>query len=121
MMAQMAAAGKLAAITQSFKGRFLLALVAAALATTALGYFYWSDSEPKADLSAWPHVVKIGDRCGYIDRTGKMIINPQFNGAEPFDDQGLAPVQQGERWGFIDRTGKMVINPQFDDISCYDI
>jgi hypothetical protein len=52
-------------------------------------------------------------KWGYIDTTGKWVIDPQFEGAGNFAD-GLAPVQVGGRWGYIDRKGKFVVNPQYD-------
>jgi len=41
-------------------------------------------------------VVSIGDKCGYIDKDGKYIINPQFDGARNFSD-GLAIVETGDK------------------------
>jgi hypothetical protein len=65
--------------------------------------------------------VKQDGKYGFIDKTGKIIINPQFNNARSFSE-GLASVCiggngflcQGGNWGFIDKTGKIIINPQFD-------
>jgi hypothetical protein len=58
-------------------------------------------------------------KWGFIDKQGKLVINPQFDRAENFVD-GLAPVRIGDektgKWGFIDKQGKLVINPQFDEI-----
>ncbi|MBN1629553.1 MAG: WG repeat-containing protein [Thermoleophilia bacterium] len=56
------------------------------------------------------------DRCGFIDRTGAVVIEPQFSWALEFSE-GLAAVAVGEneaeKWGFIDQTGAWVIEPQF--------
>jgi hypothetical protein len=53
-------------------------------------------------------------QMGYIDRTGKQVIKPQFSAARIFSE-GLASVQRrNEKWGYIDKTGQMVIEPQFD-------
>ncbi len=41
------------------------------------------------------------------------MIEPQFDGAFPFDG-GLADVRVGDKYGFIDKTGKFVIEPRFD-------
>ena len=49
---------------------------------------------------------------GYLDKTRKMAIPPQYESAGEFHD-GLAPVRVKGKWGFIDQTGKMVIPPQF--------
>lgn len=52
--------------------------------------------------------VRIGGKFGYIDRAGKMIIEPQFKAASAFHD-GLARVEDANGIGFIDRNGKMVL------------
>src|SRR5690242_16990594 len=57
--------------------------------------------------------VRVNGRYGYIDKSAKVVISPQFDRAEPFAE-GYAPVQTGNRWGYVDKTGKMVVSPQFD-------
>lgn len=57
---------------------------------------------------------------GFIDRTGKIVIEPQFRcrhtgGPSCGFHEGLAAVGVGDNWGFIDKTAKFVINPQFSD------
>lgn len=54
------------------------------------------------------------DKFGYIDKTGKYVVNPQYDAAHDFSD-GLALVKSGEKYGYIDETGSYVINPQFDN------
>ena len=54
---------------------------------------------------------------GYIDKTGKMAIQPQFGLARDFSE-GLASVCESEEsdgadYGYIDKTGAWVIAPQF--------
>lgn len=51
-------------------------------------------------------------RYGYIDKTGKTIIAPQFTSAGRFSE-GLAPVTTESRQGYIDRTGKMVLELKY--------
>ncbi|GAH30691.1 unnamed protein product, partial [marine sediment metagenome] len=54
-------------------------------------------------------------KWGYIDKTGKWVITPQFQWAGSFSE-GLAAVRiEGKwGWGYIDKTGKWVIEPQFN-------
>jgi hypothetical protein len=70
-------------------------------------------------------------KWGFMDQSGKLIIEAQFEDAENFSE-GLAPVKiKGElvwcpadesgnregstmRYGFIDKTGKLVIPAQFE-------
>jgi len=76
--------------------------------------------EPTVGLYPLYHDGKVG----YIDRTCKMVINPQFDYADDFSE-GLAGVNiggirgkyglvEGGKWGYIDKSGKFVIMPQFD-------
>lgn len=54
------------------------------------------------------------NRWGYMDITGKTVIQPRFSAAKPFED-GLAKIKTGDDWGYIDRTGKIIVKPQFND------
>ncbi|MBV9957180.1 MAG: WG repeat-containing protein, partial [Acidobacteria bacterium] len=47
-------------------------------------------------------------RRGFIDKTGKLVIAPQFDSVESFGE-GLAVVMIDRKYGFIDKTGKVVI------------
>jgi hypothetical protein len=53
-----------------------------------------------------------GDRWGYVNAPGQMVISPQFDFAAPFID-GVARVRERGHWGFIDRIGRHVIAPGF--------
>ena len=56
-------------------------------------------------------VVQDG-KWGYIDRTGNVIIAPQFQQASEFSE-GVAAVNIDGKWGYIDQKGQIVIEPQF--------
>lgn len=53
-----------------------------------------------------------GGKWGYIDQMGKVVIEPQYDGAGDFSE-GLAWVGKGIQRGYIDRTGTIVIEPRF--------
>ncbi|MGH9931600.1 MAG: WG repeat-containing protein, partial [Pyrinomonadaceae bacterium] len=79
--------------------------------------------------------VKIKDMWGFIDKTGKLVIQPQYIEAWSFSE-GLAaaevPIDRTEqppcemrgdppsrywvskKYGYIDKTGKMVIPPGYE-------
>jgi hypothetical protein len=57
--------------------------------------------------------VKIGDRWGYIDESGKMAIPAEFTLAGRFSEGLAAARRSGKLGGYIDRTGTMVIREQF--------
>ncbi len=53
-------------------------------------------------------------KCGFVDRTGKVVIAPQFEAADDFHE-GLALVfNSGRKAGYVDKSGKLVIRYQFD-------
>ena len=56
-------------------------------------------------------------KCGYIDRTGKFVIEPKYNNVAPFAE-GLARVsivKDGEeKLGFINQSGEFIIPPTFN-------
>jgi hypothetical protein len=69
-------------------------------------------SQEKKEIALFP--INKNGKFGYIDRTGKIVIKPQFDVAGGFSEE-LAKVKIGSKYGYIDTTGKVVINPQFDD------
>ena len=54
--------------------------------------------------------VQVDGKIGFIDRAGKVAIEPQFDEAFNFSG-GLALVKVSDRFGYIDRTGKYVWQP----------
>ena len=68
--------------------------------------------------------ILFGDKVGFVDLQGEVVIKPQFDpdggcpdkpGRVGFSrfSEGLAAVQVNGKWGFIDRTGKWVIKPSY--------
>jgi YARHG domain/WG containing repeat len=58
-------------------------------------------------------LVEQDSKYGYIDKTGKIVIEPQFEDAEDFSE-GLASIKIDGKYGYIDKTGKIIIESQFD-------
>lgn len=69
--------------------------------------------------------VTRGDKVGFVDETGKMVIEPQFDYAEEFGG-GLSRFIMGvtrmqlfgdledantAKWGYVDRAGRIVWKP----------
>ncbi len=50
-----------------------------------------------------------GDLYGYMDRSGKVVIQPDYEAAQFFDNRGFARVKQFGLEGLIDKSGKMVV------------
>jgi len=66
-----------------------------------------ADSNPRLTF------VEDNGKYGYIDETGKLVIEKKFEFAAPFSE-GLANVKSGGKWGFIDEKGEFVIEPKYD-------
>jgi hypothetical protein len=59
--------------------------------------------------------VNVGGRHGFIDRSGRMAIEPQFGPETQGFGHGLAMAQAADgTCGFIDRSGDFVIAPTWD-------
>jgi len=54
-------------------------------------------------------------KWGFIDKTGKIVIEPQFEIAWAFGE-GLAPVKKDGKWGYMDNTGKIIIETKYDQV-----
>ena len=61
--------------------------------------------------------VRENGKVGFMDKTGKIVISPQFDSTLNEDgvtfSEGLAAVYVGDKWGYIDKAGKFVIPPKF--------
>jgi hypothetical protein len=59
--------------------------------------------------------VKVDGKYGFQDRSGRMIIAPQFTDTRYGFSDGVAVVSVGdkkaEQWGIIDKTGKWIVPP----------
>lgn len=61
------------------------------------------------DAKPFFHIRK-NSRYGFIDKTGKIVIKPEFDYVGPFSE-GLAVVWIGNKYGYIDKTGKYIWKP----------
>src|SRR5277367_3546343 len=73
--------------------------------------------------------VKVAGKWGYINDKGQLVINPQFDYAQPFFE-GRAVVCIGKpcdsfakpgdsRYGYIGTTGKIIVTPQYQEASSF--
>lgn len=54
-----------------------------------------------------------GDKYGFIDKAGRIVINIEYDAARDFSE-GLVAVAKNGKWGFIDKTGRTVINFEYN-------
>lgn len=69
--------------------------------------------QPEDSITDGRVPVSRGEKSGFLDVKGKVVIPFVYDGATKFSD-GLAAVRSGEKWGYVDRDGQIVIPPQFD-------
>lgn len=64
-------------------------------------------------------VIEENGKSGFIDRTGKVVVEPRFIGCSYkmrfAEDLAVACTKDSDKAGFIDRTGKFVIEQKFAD------
>lgn len=76
------------------------------------------DSELRADLlHPAPFKLKEGTRWGYIDNVGRTGIEPRYEYAEDFQENGLAIVQRNDKSGLIDSSGREKVRPAYSFIA----
>lgn len=64
--------------------------------------------------------IKLNGKIGYIDKTGKLIISPQFDNGQKFSEDFACVVVNGKT-GFIKESGEYLVSPQFNSTygGCY--
>lgn len=72
----------------------------------------WCAREPSGSRKGFTN------KWGFIDKTGKMVIAPQYESAEPFSE-GLAVINNCDEAFFIDKTGKKIILGEFKYASSF--
>ncbi|MCA1802282.1 MAG: WG repeat-containing protein [Rhodothermaceae bacterium] len=68
------------------------------------------------DATVELYPVQVGGQWGYINKNGRIEINPQFQSAAPFYE-GLAAIRESNRWKYINSRGDVVIDGNFSSIS----
>ncbi|MEK4005837.1 WG repeat-containing protein [Paenibacillus sp. FSL H3-0333] len=63
-----------------------------------------------------PFKLKDGTLWGYINNDGRIVIEPRYDYAEEFQENGLAVVQRGNVSGLIDSSGRERVKPVYNFI-----
>lgn len=66
------------------------------------------------------YLVDKGDKYGYVDKTGKLIIDYQYDYALAFSSSGFAIVTKNDMKGVIDLTNKTLLPFEFESIETSD-
>ncbi|MDR1811377.1 MAG: WG repeat-containing protein, partial [Candidatus Fibromonas sp.] len=57
---------------------------------------------------------QMGSKSAYVNKSGQIIINPQFKGAVPFNSGYAAVLNDDGKVGFINSKGEYVVYPMYD-------
>ncbi len=84
--------------------------------TLAIAVFLWPGLARAADrLIAFAQETAKGERWGYKDAAGDVVILPKFILAREFSAEGLAAVANEGEWVLIDRWGRTLARPFVTD------
>ena len=97
---------------------FLLALAGCSTPKLTLELAESAGEITDADVEAGDALYAITENglWGYMDRSGRVVIAPQFDFAAPFSE-GRANVRMGGEWGFIAPSGAWVVRPRYDYVA----
>ena len=65
-----------------------------------------------------PAAVRIGDKWGYISKTGETFIEPKYEKAKSFCI-GYGPFMKDGKWGCIDKAENILIEPVFEEMDSF--
>lgn len=83
-------------------------------------YLFWLVKPRFDDVSNFNEglaAVKINGKWGFINKKGKVIIEPQFENPISYRigfHEGLAAVRRDKKWGFIDKKGNVIVDFKYD-------
>ncbi|WP_197452254.1 WG repeat-containing protein [Rosistilla carotiformis] len=75
---------------------------------------------PMARMNSGRVPIQVGEKYGYADRTGRIVIEPKYQDAEAyFGDPPRAPVCLDDRWGYLDLDGNVAVPIQYKGVSAW--
>jgi len=90
----------------------LLSYSALAMLLCCSFYFQYERSEISGEKKTL-YLISENGKWGYIDKTGKVVLAPNYYSAQDFSE-GLAAVRKNGLYGYIDQDGKFTIAEQYD-------
>ena len=59
-------------------------------------------------------VAKKGDKYGFVDKNGNLVVDYKYDKAYEFNNYGVATVKKEEKWGAINEQGQEVVEPSYE-------
>jgi|GEM_PF-4001719 len=96
----------------------VVTLIAGSIALYLLFVAQGANRDERTELKSYNLIaVRVGTQCGYIDRGGRLVVQPQFAEASEFFPDGTAIVKVGDQFGVIGRDGRFLINPRYTHVN----
>lgn len=70
--------------------------------------------DAKPFIGSSPAAVKVGNKWGFVDTEGNLVINPEYEEALSFKN-GLAAAKNSGKWGYINTDNEVAIGFIFDE------
>lgn len=58
--------------------------------------------------------VKQNEKWGFADKSGKVVVQCEYDMVTAFNEYGFAGVMQAGKWGVINENGEIVANPSYE-------
>lgn len=63
--------------------------------------------------------ITSNDKKGFVDKQGKVVIEPKYVTSSEYFSEELLPVNINGKWGYINKYDKVVIDPQFESAGIF--
>lgn len=57
---------------------------------------------------------KVGDKWGFADKSGKMVVEAKYDFVTEFNEYGFAGVKSEDKWGSVNTKGEVIIEPTYN-------
>lgn len=69
---------------------------------------------PELEKNKTLFLSKKDDKYGYVDKSGKEVVQHIYDDAQEQNAYGFAAVKKDGKWGAIDKKGKIVVEPTYE-------
>ena len=57
---------------------------------------------------------KQNDKWGFVDKTGKIMVECQYDLVTELNEYGFAGIKKGEKWGVVNENGEVIVEPIYE-------
>jgi hypothetical protein len=79
----------------------------------------FSSTSTQSQKSTGLFPVMKNRQWGFINRTGQLVIQPQFPNIGWLSEDRLPVGGKNGKWGFVDATGQVIVEPKFENVGSF--